>query len=113
MLPELIGSGQLIGDLQLAAPVFSPNGDGINDQLEVRFVALKAQDTEIKVEVFDLAGRKIAALIQSSHGSQQLFTWDGRDANGATAEPGVYLLRIDLGAEAGDDTALRSIAVAY
>ena len=113
MLPELIGRGQLIDDLQLTSPVFSPNGDGINDQLEVRFVAFKAQDTEIRVEVFDLAGRKIAALTPRSQGSQQLFTWDGRDAKGATAEPGVYLLRIDLGAEAGDDTALRSIAVAY
>jgi hypothetical protein len=27
--------------------------------------------------------------------------------------PGVYLYRIDLGAEAGKDTALRTIAVAY
>jgi|TARA_A100001037_G_scaffold163716_1_gene147370 hypothetical protein len=44
---------------------------------------------------------------------RQLFSWDGRDAKGATAEPGVYILRIDLGAEAGDDTALHSIAVAY
>ena len=44
---------------------------------------------------------------------QQLFTWDGRDAKGATAEPVIYLLSMDLGAEAGDDTALHSIAVAY
>ena len=113
MLPELIGRGQLIDDLQLASPVFSPNGDGVNDQLEVRFVAFKAQDTEIRVEVFDLAGRKIAALTQGSQGSQQLFTWDGRNAEGAMADPGIYVLRVDLGAEAGDDIALRSVAVAY
>ena len=104
---------ELVLELKSDPPVFSPNGDGINDQLEVRFVAFKAQDTEIRVEVFDLAGRKIAALTQGSQGSQQLFTWDGRDAKGATAEPDFYLLRIDLGAEADDDTALHSIAVAY
>ena len=27
--------------------------------------------------------------------------------------PGTYLYRIDLGADAGDDTALRAIVVAY
>ncbi len=27
--------------------------------------------------------------------------------------PGTYLCRIDLGADAGDDTVLRTIAVAY
>jgi hypothetical protein len=27
--------------------------------------------------------------------------------------PGIYFLRVDLGADAGDDKALRTIAVAY
>jgi hypothetical protein len=113
MLPELTGSGRLIGDLQVASEVFTPNGDGVNDRLEVRFVAFKVEGIEPRVEVFDLAGRKIAALAPGAEGSQRLFTWDGRDADGATADPGIYVLRVDLGADAGEDTALRTIAVAY
>ena len=113
MLPELTGSSRLIGDLQLTSEVFTPNGDGINDLLEVRFVAFKIEDTEPGVEVFDLAGRKIAVLAPGTEGSQRLFTWNGRNADGAIADPGIYVLRVDLGADAGNDTALRTIAVAY
>ena len=113
MLPELTGSGRLIGDLQLASAVFTPNGDGVNDLLEVRFVAFKVEGTAPRVEVFDLAGRKVAALAPGAEGSQRLYTWDGHDADGATVAPGLYVLRIDLGAEAGDDTVVRTVAVAY
>ena len=113
MLPELIGSGRLIGDLQLASAVFTPNGDGVNDLLEVRFVAFKVEGTAPRVEVFDLAGRKVAALAPGADGSQRLYTWDGHDADGATVAPGLYVLRINLRAEAGDDTVVRTVAVAY
>ena len=113
MLPELTGSGQLIGDLQLASEVFTPNGDGANDQLEVRFVAFKTKGVEARVEVFDLAGRRIAGLTASNNGSQHFFTWNGRSTDDVTVEPGIYILRVDLGADTGSDTATRTIAVAY
>ncbi len=113
MLPELTDSGQLISDLQLASTTVTPNGDGINDQLEVRFVAFKVEGSEPQVEVLDLAGRQVAILTPSAEGSQRLFTWDGRDADGTSAAPGLYVLRVNLGADAGNDTALRTIAVAY
>jgi hypothetical protein len=113
MLPELTGSSQLIDDLQIASQVFTPNGDGVNDQLEVRFVAFKVEGTEPQVEVFDLAGRHIAGLAPGTDGSQRLFTWNGLGADGAALDPGIYVLRVDLGADSGDDTALRTIAVAY
>ena len=113
MLPELTGSGQLISDLQLASEVFTPNGDGANDQLEVRFVAFKTEGVEARVEVFDLAGRRIAGLTASNNGSQHFFTWNGRSTDDVTVEPGIYILRVDLGADTGSDTATRTIAVAY
>ena len=113
MLPELTNSSQLISDLQLASATITPNGDGINDRLEVRFVAFKVEGSEPQVEIFDLAGRRVATLTPGSEGSQRLFTWDGRDADGASAAPGLYVLRVNLGADAGDDTAFRTMAVAY
>ena len=58
MLPELTNSSQLIDDFFISSPTLTPNGDGINDRLEVRFVVLKAEGREPRVEVFDLAGRK-------------------------------------------------------
>ena len=113
MLPSLVGNGRLIGDLHLASPVFTPNGDGANDLLEVRFVAFKVEDTAPRVEVFDLVGDTVAALNLETESLELLYTWDGRDDSGTTVAPGIYILRVDLDAEFGDDTALRTIAVAY
>ena len=52
----------LIGDLQVAPSVFSPNGDGINDRVQIRFALFKAVDATPSVRIFDLAGREVAAL---------------------------------------------------
>ncbi|HIG54143.1 MAG TPA: hypothetical protein EYG11_12305 [Candidatus Latescibacteria bacterium] len=112
MLPELTGSGLLINDLQVP-DVFTPNGDGVNDLFEVRFVAFKIADADPEVSVFDLAGRRRGSLITEQMGTQQRHTWSGRDDKGEQVEPGVYLLRIDLGADAGGDTATRVFSVAY
>ncbi len=109
----MTGSGQLISDLQLVSEIFTPNGDGANDQLEVRFVTFKTEGVEARVEIFNLAGRRVASLTVVNDGSQRFFNWDGRGTDGVTVEPGVYVLRVDLGADAGSDTATRTIAVAY
>ena len=114
MLPTLIGSNQLIDALVVSSSAITPNGDGINDQLEIRFVAFKVEQSTPRVQIFDLAGRRVAHLTPSTvHGDAYTFTWSGRDADGDLVSPGAYLYRIDLGAEAGEDTALRTIAVAY
>ena len=65
------------------------------------------------MEVFDLAGDTVAALNLETESLELLYTWDGRDDSGTTVAPGIYILRVDLDAEFGDDTALRTIAVAY
>ena len=113
MLPELTGSDRLIGDLEISPPIFTPNGDGINDEVEIRFVSFKVEAAQAQVQIYDLSGRRVAELAQRVAGSPRTFTWSGRDGEGALVAPGIYLCRIDLGAEAGEDTALRAIAVAY
>jgi len=111
--PELVGSQQLIGDLKVVPPVFTPNGDGINDRVDIRFVVLKVDAPEPQVQVFDLAGRLVASLRSSTAGSLRSFVWDGLDAQGAAVAPGIYLCRIDLGAQTGKDDTVRLIGVAY
>ena len=67
-----------------------------------------------RAQVFDLAGRLVATLpAPTSDGVAHTFTWSGRNAAGHAVRPGAYLLHLDLGADAGEDTVLRSIAVAY
>ena len=112
MLPALTDSDRLIADLQVPK-VFTPNSDGVNDLLAVRFVVFKAAATVPKVSVHDLAGRHRASLVAAQADAQQHYTWSGHDDSGALVEPGIYLLHVDLGADAGEDIAIRPFAVAY
>ncbi len=112
-LPTLPGSVRLVGDLQIVPPVFSPNGDGINDRVQIRFALFKAVDATPSVCIFDLAGREVAALMSSDGDVLQSFSWDGLDASGVRVAPGVYVCRIDAGADAGQGRVFRTLAVAY
>ena len=114
MLPEMTGSRRLIGDLRIAPAVFTPNGDGVNDQAEISFVVFKlAASEEPRVQIYDLTGRMVRKLDEAATISGRSFTWSGRDQGGELVPPGIYLCRIDLGAEAGVGTELRPLMVAY
>ena len=114
MLPALTGTTQLIDDLSISSPVLTPNGDGVHDEVVIRFVAFKVEQRTPQVHIFDLAGRPVAELATPTlDGVAHVFTWNGRATQGDLVPPGTYLCRIDLGADAGNDTALRTIAVAY
>ena len=40
--------------------IFTPNGDGINDQVLIEYTLLKlAGAGEVKVDIFNLAGRRV------------------------------------------------------
>ena len=113
LLPALADSDRLIGDLQLSSRVLTPNGDGVNDAVELSFVVFKAQDAVPMVEVSDLVGRPVAQLTSVAEGPTRRFRWNGQDAAGTTVPPGIYLWRIDVNADSGDAIELRVVEVAY
>jgi flagellar hook assembly protein FlgD len=53
----------------------------------------------VDVEVFDVAGRRIASPIvaQTMARGEQRVTWDGRDSTGRRAPRGVYEVRVTSG----------------
>ena len=114
MLPDLIGREKLIGQVELASAVITPNGDGIHDVLDVRFIVYKASRVAPVLQIYDLAGRRIAVRIGAEEAGRWQMRWDGReDASGRTVAPGSYVYRISLGTDAGDDKRTGTIAVAY
>ena len=114
MLPALADATKLIDELSLSSPVLTPNGDGANDEVQIRFVAFKVTKQTPRVLIYDLAGRPVSELPPPTvQGAAYVFSWTGRDAAGNLVRPGAYLYRIDLGADAGVDTTLRTVAVAY
>ena len=114
MLPALTRANRLIDALLLSSPVLTPNGDDVNDEIEIRFVAFKVENGTPQIQIFDLAGRPVAQLATPTvQGVTYAFIWSGRNVAGNLVAPGAYLLRIDLRTDAGEDTVLRTIAVSY
>ena len=108
--------GSLIQDLALAS-IFTPNGDGINDELSVRFVLLKVlEERPLGVEFYDLRGRLVGqaeSTATSGKAGDQTFTWDGRDLGGQVVPPGIYLCRIKVEADDQDIKLTRLVNVTY
>lgn len=76
---------------------FSPDGDGIEDEAEVRFRV--STDAPVTVRVFDPLGRRVRHWEQflAAAGEDYLLTWDGRDDDGRPVEAGVYLMHLRAG----------------
>ena len=116
-----VASGPLVQAVSVVPAVFTPNGDGINDEASFRFTVVKVgDDSPVEVRIYDLQGRLIRRLVEQralSTGSYGI-AWDGRDGQGDIAPPGVYLarLRVDTdteGSQIGNAEIFRTIAVAY
>ena len=113
LLPDLPGQSALVGDVKIAPVAFTPNGDGVNDAVEISFMVFKAQGIQPQVQIFDVAGRLVAQLAGNEGVGRWHFRWSGQTANGALALPGMYLCRIDPGTASGSAAILRTLAVAY
>ena len=84
--------------------VFTPNGDGVNDQAEIRFTIYRLiRGRRIDVGIYDLSGRKVRelSLRRENPSGDHSVVWDGRDDAGALVRPGTYLVRVAFAADAG------------
>ena len=106
---------KLFTGVDFSSDVITPNGDGINDQIALKYVLLKATDpVGVQVIIYDLSGREVRRLYNArdSSGPNQV-AWDGRADDNTTVPPGLYLIRLEANTDAGDATQMRSVAVVY
>lgn len=112
-LPQVPQTRRLIAALSVNPPVFTPNGDGVGDQAQIRLSVLKVEEPpEIRIYALD------GALVRHLEGQRDLdlsylYTWSGRDQAGRLVPPGIYLCRIRLEAQAGEESLSRVIRVIY
>jgi len=52
---------------------------------------------QVRVEVFDLAGHRVATLVDGFRIGSQTAQWDGRRHDGTQVPPGVYMVRANAG----------------
>ena len=100
--------GSLIRNLDLSPNLVTPNGDGVNDQLEIRFLLTKVR-AEPDVEIFSLSGQLVRVL----EAADGIHAWDGRNQAGKLVPPGAYICQLRVSADAGDEVLHRIIDVAY
>ena len=112
-LPLAPGNARVIGNLTIAPTVLSPNGDGIGDRLEVDFTVTPA-GTPATVRLYRLDGALVRELVGvgAADGSMT-FTWTGIDGAGDLVPPGSYLCEIAADPDAGSQTVLEVVGVAY
>ena len=106
---------RLVGDMQIAPAIITPNGDGLNDQMNIDFLIFQIDRAQpITVKVYDLSGR-IVREVMAQHGisGAHRAVWDGTNGAGVLVRPGLYICRVEV--EASQDAAaiVQTVGVAF
>lgn len=110
---------RLIVDLQVSPNPFSPNGDGLNDKVQISFFLANLNvERNLKIQIFDLTGKLIKTIFDGpskafAYISSNSFFWDGRDESGKVVRPGVYLLRVAIDSDKGVESIFKTVTVVY
>ncbi|MEW6752629.1 MAG: FlgD immunoglobulin-like domain containing protein [Candidatus Latescibacterota bacterium] len=107
--------GRLVGKIVLERRLFTPNGDGINDEFAVLFNLLQlTRPTPVILEIHDLSGRLVhRAPAQERSVGPSRFTWDGRLGDAGAAPPGQYVWLLRVRADAFEERHAGTVAVVY
>lgn len=80
------------GPFTLLDKIFSPDGDGMQDQLVIKY-QFPEPGTILNLKIFDRQGRAIRDLANTQYlGREGILTWDGDMDNGQIAWVGAYIL---------------------
>ena len=101
----------------LVVSPFSPNGDNINDVLEIEYDLVNLSGAvPVELGVYNLAGERVAAIEIDATGTPDsgrfTATWDGRDGD-QLQPPGIYLIRLKVEADEETDIEVASVPLVY
>ncbi|MBM3281009.1 MAG: hypothetical protein FJY95_23475, partial [Candidatus Handelsmanbacteria bacterium] len=109
------GDGEVIQELRLQGEVFTPNGDGINDQLVLSYTLFGLPTPlPVRLQVYSLDGvRRAEAEVGLQGAGPQRLVWDGRDAQDQPLQPGLYLMVLVIDSERGQFRRAQPVGIAY
>ncbi len=84
----------LLPDAILLTPeVFSPDGDGRDDYLEI---ALSLEEgSDLAIDIFDLKGKKVKTIHKGKYEKGKRLLWSGEDDNGQRLSRGIYIVAVE------------------
>lgn len=94
---------------------FTPNGDGVNDVVNISYTLLRVTSgVPVSIEIFDLSGR----LVKHVHSGvdplgQYANTWDGTDDSNRIVPPGLYVYRIEADVHLEKEVSSGIVSVAH
>ena len=116
---RVIASGSAINDvitdLRFNTQSITPNGDTMNDELEISYTLFGVLNTEVEVTIYTLGGTPVFRKLATGQvaGFNPPITWNGTDDAGQLVQPGVYLVQVAAKTGVGSFEITRPIAMAY
>ena len=116
---RVISSGgntsRVLQNITFSTSVITPNLDGINDDLEIKFDLFSLPEIiPVNLCVFALDGSKVATIYSGFRGAgRHVVNWDGLSSEGDLLQPGIYMIAIDLLSDKTEDMRLKLIGLAY
>ena len=94
---------------------FTPNGDGINDVVNISYKLLRVTSAvPVSIEIFDLSGGLVKQVFAGREPlGEYTHTWDGTDHSNERVRPGLYLYRITADVQTETETSTGILSVAY
>lgn len=91
--------------------IFSPNGDGINDQLIID-INTGQPGWLLNITILNCVGKEIRRLANNlTTGTSDELFWDGLDSDFQMVQPGIYILKISLFERSGKQKSMKLACV--
>ncbi|MCH8331755.1 MAG: lamin tail domain-containing protein, partial [Bacteroidetes bacterium] len=83
-------------EVSISPTVFSPDGDGVDDIVEISFL-LERSGYVASVMIYDRHGRPVTQLLDNNLlSTKTIIFWDGLKDNGMIADVGIYIMMVEL-----------------
>ncbi len=107
--------GEIVRAIEFNPSVFTPNGDGINDHIAIKYTVIQISEPKpINVAIYDLAGRLVRVLADREQpGGIYTEMWDGRSDADEAVPPGSYVVSLSVDSGIGNFRRVGVVGVAY
>lgn len=94
-----LADNRVLSELRVDPELFTPNGDGVNDETTFWFgLSRVGGPKEVALVIYDLSGRRVRILPQSRPDPRGVWgvSWTGDDDAGHAVPPGIYVVRLEV-----------------